>query len=189
MHNEYNSMRRQQIQPYLFVVGIALILSSCFTEPNYSNTPEVEFKGLFRYPLAAGSGVGNSKRDSIVITIGFKDGDGNLGTSASSYKADSARYKANGGWGNYELKTFRLINKQYVEYPLTENSFLIYPNLAENKPSGPIEGTLDFKQTYTYGNSIIIYPTKYQIRIRDRSLNVSNVIETDTVWVPYPRQQ
>ncbi|CAN5291571.1 hypothetical protein BH09BAC4_BH09BAC4_47420 [soil metagenome] len=178
-------MRRQQIQPYLFVVGIALILSSCFTEPNYSNTPEIEFKGLFRYPLAAGTGVGKPKRDSVVITIGFKDGDGNLGTSASSYKADSVRYASSGGWGNYEIKTFRLINKQYVEYKQPVLLTLIFPNLAENKPSGPIEGTLDFNQIFPYGTRNAIYPTKFQIRIRDRGLNVSNVIETDTLWVPY----
>ena len=178
-------MRRQLIQPYLFVLGIALTLSSCFNEPNYSNTPVIEFKGIDRYPLAAGSGVGQSKRDSIVITVGFKDGDGDLGTSADTYKADSARYFSNGGWGNYEIKTFRLINKQYQEVTLGVLNFLTFPNLAKDKPKGAIEGTLDFNQVFQYGVGARLYPTKFRIKIRDRALQESNVIETDTITLPF----
>lgn len=179
-------MRRQLIQPYLLLAGIALLLSSCFTEPNYSDVPVIDFKGIFRYPLAAGTGVGQSRRDSVVITIGFKDGQGDLGTSPDTYKADSARYKANGGWGNYEIKAFRLINRQYVEYPLSVLNFLTFPNLARNKPRGAIEGTLDFNQIFPYGVRVYNYPTKFQIRIRDRALQVSNTIETDTLTLPWP---
>lgn len=184
MHNEYNSMRRQQIQPYLFVIGIALTLTACFNEPNYSNTPAIEFKGLFKYPIAAGKGVGQSKRDSVVITIGFKDGDGNLGIDNPS-EATISSYSANGGWGNYEIKAFRLINKQYVEYKQPVLTTLFFPELTKGKPKGAIEGTLDFNQTFTYGTINLFYPTKFQIRIRDRDLNASNVVETDTITLPY----
>lgn len=181
-------MRRQLIQPYLLLAGIALLLSSCFNEPNYSDVPSIDFKGIFRYTLAAGTGVGQSKRDSVVITIGFKDGKGDLGTSSETYTADTTRYKANGGWGNYEIKTFRLENKQYVERPLAINNFLTFPNLARNKPQGAIEGTLDFGQIFPYGNRVYNYPTKFRIRIRDRALQVSNTIETDTLTLPWSIQ-
>jgi hypothetical protein len=180
-------MRRQLIQPYLFLSGIALALSSCFNEPNYADTPEIDFKGIDRYTIAAGKGVGQSKRDSVVITVGFKDGQGDLGTSAESYRVDSARYMSNGGWGNYEIRTFRLENKQYVELKQPINNFLIFPDLTKNKPRGAIEGRLEFSQIFNYTTPFQIYPTKFQIRIRDRALQASNVIETDTVWVPYPR--
>ncbi|GAB3950200.1 hypothetical protein GCM10028805_27730 [Spirosoma harenae] len=178
-------MRRQQIHLYLLVVGIGLTLSACFNEPNYSNTPEIEFKGLFKYTLAPGKGVGAAKRDSIVLTVGFKDGDGNLGNDNPLAKADSLRYVSSGGWGNYEIRTFRLINKQYVEYKLPINNFLLFPDLAKAKPKGPIEGTLDFNQKFIYGTVNTFYPTKFQIRIRDRDLNISNVVETDTITLPY----
>ncbi|MVM31586.1 hypothetical protein GO755_16180 [Spirosoma sp. HMF4905] len=177
-------MRRQQIQTYLFVFGIVLTVSACFTEPNYSNTPVIDFKGLFKYQIAAGKGVGQSKRDSIVITIGFKDGDGNLGVDNPS-EATIASYSANGGWGNYEIKTFRLVNKQYVQYDQLVLNTLFFPDLAKGKPKGAIEGTLDFNQTFPYGTTNVFYPTKFQIRIRDRDLNASNVIETDTITLPY----
>ncbi|MVM38379.1 hypothetical protein GO730_13660 [Spirosoma sp. HMF3257] len=177
-------MRRQQIQTYLFVFGIVLTVSACFTEPNYSNTPAIDFKGLFKYQIAAGGGVGQAKRDSIVITIGFKDGDGNLGVDNPT-EATIASYSANGGWGNYEIKTFRLINNKYVESNLLNNSTLFFPELTKGKPKGAIEGTLDFNQTFTYGKVNYFSPTKFQIRIRDRDLNASNVIETDTITLPY----
>ena len=185
MHNEYNSMRRQLIQPYLFVIGIGLTLSACFNEPNYSNTPSITFKGISLYPIAAGKGVGQSKRDSVVLTIGFKDGDGNLGNDTPLPKADSARYVSNGGWGNYKIRTFHLINKQYVEDTLKVLNFLVFPDLTKGKPKGAIEGSLDFNQTFTFGTVYQLYPTKFQIQIRDRDLNVSNVIETDTITLPF----
>ncbi|WP_461077139.1 hypothetical protein [Spirosoma flavus] len=182
-------MRRQQIQPYLFIVGAALLLSSCFTEPDYSNTPEIDFKGLFRYQLEPGKGVGQTRRDSLVITIGFRDGDGNLGNGTSTIpisKVDSALYASHGGWGNYKITTYRLIAGKYVEYPLKENNSLYLPDLAYNKPKGAIEGSLDFEQIYYYTNRAKLYPIKFRIQIRDRALNESNVIETDTITVPFP---
>ncbi|WP_461099941.1 hypothetical protein [Spirosoma luteolum] len=180
-------MRRKQIQPYGLALGLALLLTSCFNEPNYADTPAIEFRGLFRYTIEAGKGVGQSKRDSVVVTVGFKDGDGNMGNDTPVSKADSALYASNGGWGNYEIRTFRLVNRQYQEVILPINKTLYFPDLTKNKPKGPIEGTLDFSSTFPYGNSFQLFPVKFQIRIRDRALNVSNVIETDTVTVPFPR--
>lgn len=186
MHNEYNSMRRQLIQPYILVVGIALTLSSCFNEPNYSNTPAIDYKGIFKYTIEAGKGVGKGKRDSVVITIGFKDGDGNIGNSIPLPKADSTQYASNGGWGSYRIRTFRLNNKVYEERILAVNNALYIPDLTKGKPKGAIEGSLDFNQIYQYGSSFKLYPTKFQVEIRDRTLNVSNIVETDTISIPWP---
>ncbi|MCK8491343.1 hypothetical protein M0L20_05730 [Spirosoma sp. RP8] len=179
-------MQRQLIQPCLLVLTIVLTLSSCFNEPDYPDAPSIDFKGVFRYPVAAGQGVGQPRRDSVVITIGFKDGDGNMGNDIPLAKADSLNYAQNGGWGNYEIRTFRLVNRQYVEARTPVNNFLFFPDLTKGKPKGAIEGTLDFSQLFPYGNVNRMYPTKFQIRIRDRSLNASNVIETDTISLPYP---
>jgi hypothetical protein len=161
-------------------------MSACFTEPNYSNTPEIQFRSIFKYTIEASRGVGKGKRDSVVTTVSFKDGDGNLGNSIPLSREDSIKYKQNGGWGNYEIKTFRYINRQFVEFPSTENTTLYFPDLTKNKPKGAIEGTLDFNQTFQYGTIFQLYPVKFQIRIRDRDLNVSNVIETDTITIPFP---
>ena len=162
------------------------MLSSCFNEPNYSNTPDIDFKGVFRYTIEASKGVGKGKRDSVVITVGFKDGDGNIGDNIPLSKVDADRYASNGGWGSYKIRTFRLINKKFEELPQPENNTLYIPDLTKGKVKGAIEGSLDFNQIFQYGSRFQFYPTKFQIQIRDRSLNVSNVIETDTVSVPFP---
>ena len=144
-------MQRQQIQPYLFVFGMVLTMSACFNEPNYSNVPEIDFKGLFKYSLSAGTGVGKARRDSVVITIGFKDGDGNLGVDNPSEPV-IASYFAKGGWGNYEIKAFRFKNKQFEEDTSQKVlKTLFFPELTKGKPKGAIEGTLDFNQTFQYG--------------------------------------
>lgn len=161
------------------------MLSSCFNEPNYSDTPAIEFRGISPYTLEAGKGVGKQKRDSVVITIGFKDGDGNIGDNIPLPKVDEDRYASNGGWGNYKITTFRLENNKYVELKQSENNALFVPDLTKGKPKGAIEGNLDFFQIFQYGNRFQRYPTKFQIQIRDRNLNVSNVIETDTISLPY----
>lgn len=180
-------MQRQLIQPYLLVLALALTMTACFTEPNYSNVPEIAFERIDRYTIEAGRGVGRSKRDSLVLNIRFKDGDGNLGDNIPLARPDSLKYASNGGWGNYRIRTFRLINRQYEELPVAVNNTLFFPDLTKGKPSGAIEGDLWFDQIFQYGTSFQIYPTKFQIQIRDRDLNVSNVIETDTVWLPYLR--
>ncbi|WP_461125480.1 hypothetical protein [Spirosoma aerophilum] len=178
-------MRRQLIQPYIFVVGIALALSSCFNEPNYSDTPAIDYKGMFKYTIEAGRGVGKGKRDSVVITIGFKDGDGNIGNSIPLAKTDSALYQSNGRWGSYRIRTFRFINRKYEEIILPVNNTLYIPDLTKGKPKGAIEGSLDFNQIFQYGTSFKLYPTKFQVEIRDRSLNTSNIVETDSISVPW----
>ena len=182
-------MQRQQIQPYLFALGVALSLSACFNEPDFPNTPEIDSPEIYSYPLEAGRGVGKGRRDSVVIRVNFKDGDGNLGNDIPLAKNDSAQYVQNGGWGNYRLRTFRLENGRYQEVPTSDdvNRFLLFPDLAKGKPKGPISGPLDFSTTFQYGTTFRMYPTKFRITIRDRNLNESNEIETDTIPLPFPR--
>ncbi|MVM33440.1 hypothetical protein GO755_25615 [Spirosoma sp. HMF4905] len=170
---------------YAFILSLSLTVTACFTEPQYSNVPQIEFKGLSRYTLEGGSGVGQQKRDSLVITIGFKDGDGDLGNNIPLSSLDSGRYTQAGGWGNYRITAYRLENDQYQAITSGENTTLYFPQLSREGQKGAIEGSLDLHQIYHYGTSYKNYVTKYRIQIRDRNLHVSNEIETDTITVPY----
>ena len=167
------------------ILLVSFFLSSCFQEPTYSKIPQIKFKGFSRYALQAGSGVGQSRRDSVVITIGFTDGDGDLGNSLPVDSLEIARYRQAGGWGNYKIITLQLKNGQYQPVSTGENTTLFFPRLSREGKTGPIEGDLELEQLYPYGNSFTIIPTKYRIQIRDRALNVSNEIETDTIHIPY----
>ncbi|GAB4017515.1 hypothetical protein GCM10028808_49100 [Spirosoma migulaei] len=171
---------------YGVILFVSLGASNCVNEPSYSTTPQIEFKGISRYSLGTGAGVGQQKRDSLVITIGFKDGDGDLGDNLPISAADTARYLQAGGWGSYRIKTFRLEDNQFKEIPSREDNALFFPQLGREGKKEPIEGTIDFRQTYQYTNSYRNYLIKYRIQLRDRALTSSNEIETDTITVPFP---
>jgi hypothetical protein len=55
----------------VFVLA-TLAISSCFEEPVFSNTPEIEFEDIYYGESEAGD-------DSVVVSIRFRDGDGDLG--------------------------------------------------------------------------------------------------------------
>lgn len=56
------------------LVSVAL-LSSCYSAPEFDDTPSIAFEDLKFYDT--------SSQDSLVLTISFEDGDGNLGLRAS----------------------------------------------------------------------------------------------------------
>lgn len=179
-------MQRQLIQPVLFLFGLTLLLSGCSPEPDFSDTPRIEFLGLSPFKkLPSRGGVGGGERDSVVITLRYEDGDGDLGVNSPRNKADSAiffsTYKE---WGNYQITALRLVNGKYEPLRLRENDNLIFPRLQREGARGAIEGTLDFRQVFYYSRNARITPVKFQIKIRDRQLRESNVVETDTVHVP-----
>lgn len=176
-------MRRQVIQHSVFLLGLALIVAGCFTEPNFSDTPEISFKQISKYTLEAGKGVGQSKRDSVIVTIGFQDGNGDLGENVSDTARINRIFKQE-TWGNYEVKAYQLVQGKYEVLELPVFSKLYFPRLTREGQKGAIEGTLDFSQIFPYQRDFKIVPVKFQIRVRDRALRVSNVAETDTIYVP-----
>ena len=189
MRHNNNIMQRQLIHPVLLLFGITLLLSSCWNEPDFDDTPRIEFLGLSTFKrLPPQGGVGGAERDSVVITLNFTDGDGDLGLfdpKIPPTKADSillnTSYKE---WGNYQIKVLRLVNNKYEELKLPENNVLIFPRLTKPGTKGAITGPLEFRQVFLYSRSAKITPVKFQIKIRDRLLRESNVVETDTVHVP-----
>jgi hypothetical protein len=134
---------------YLISLLLSSMTTACYNEPHFSHAPPIEFKGFSKYALEGGTGVGQQKRDSLIVTIGFKNGDGNLGDQLPLTSQDLDRYKQTGGWGNYKIRAFRLENNQYKEQDTGENTFLLFPQLSREGKTGAIEGSLDFRQIYT----------------------------------------
>jgi len=163
----------------LFFVS-AIALASCVDIPDFSDTPTIYYNGIDQYTFTDASGNG----EKVIITIDFEDGNGDLGASPEEYS--SAEFKKQyGNWGNYELVTARkLANGQWLESILSEDSVKWLPILKPDGKPGPIKGKLDLNTSFLKGNSSIPVTLKFKIRIRDRALNVSNQIETDTVVVP-----
>ncbi|MEO8473999.1 MAG: hypothetical protein ABI477_17485 [Chryseolinea sp.] len=54
--------------------AIFVMLTACFSPPEFSTTPEIDFSCIYFRP-----GNADEPTDSLVVTISFKDGDGDLG--------------------------------------------------------------------------------------------------------------
>ncbi len=179
-------MQRQLIQSGVLFLALTLGLSACFPEPDFSDTPVIRFQQRYKFPKPASADRRTPRRDSVVIIIDGEDGDGDLG---EDIQLDSARIRrtvfAKETWGNYELKPLQLVNGKYEELILTDYQKLFFPRLYRNDKRGPVEiKNLDFSSVFPYSNNFRMVTIKFRVKIRDRALNESNTIETDTITVP-----
>lgn len=62
----------------LFFVGFSLFLNSCLQSPEYPIEPQITFKGISKTRMLSSLGI--LRRDSLLLTLSFTDGDGDLGT-------------------------------------------------------------------------------------------------------------
>lgn len=151
------------------------MLSCSKNESAPDSPPVIQFNSITKTTRSNGT----TMRDSVVITITYKDQDGNLGES------DTSRIRqvfANQPWSNYRLETLQFINGAFSPLPGASTPKQFFASLSsQNKPA---EGMLSFSQTYPYTSGYRLVPLKFRVQIRDRNLNESNVIETDTVRLP-----
>ncbi|GAB3174114.1 hypothetical protein [Telluribacter humicola] len=166
------------------VLFAALALASCVETPNFDNTPRIEFNSIDKYTVPDPFSGPNAQKDSVVITIDFEDGDGDLGVTPEERSDTTLLNTKYSGWGNYELTVLRLEDDQFVEVPSAVSSKLFFPVLKRDGKPGPIKGKLDFSQIFFYSRFARPTTLKFQVKVRDRALRVSNVIETDTISVP-----
>ncbi|MCD8540187.1 MAG: hypothetical protein LRY55_10755 [Leadbetterella sp.] len=154
----------------------ATFLGSCFNVPDYPDAPEIEFADIASI-LRVDELTGGYK-DSVVISVKFRDGDGDLGYVQR--EIDSLARA--GGGQNFLVRQFRRVNGRYVAYEPLESQSGYFHRLSGDKP-GPIEGTIHYSGIQVYHS---FYPyakdtVKFEIYIRDRAGNISNTIMTDSV--------
>ncbi|GHB59468.1 hypothetical protein [Persicitalea jodogahamensis] len=167
---------------FFLVIGIGLTLSGCVDTPNFDNTPSIRFNSVDT--LTIFDSFSQTYADSIVITVDFEDGDGDLGISPED-RSDTTKlntiYKE---WGNYEIT---VLEKQkdgtFKVRPVSVFDKLFFDILKRDGKPGPIKGKLDFRQTLPASRFAKLTTVKFRVRIRDRAFNVSNTIETDTISV------
>ncbi len=100
----------------LLLFGISTVATACFDPPEYPLTPEIAFEDI-QFREARGPG----ERDALVLTISFRDGDGDLGLSSTDIEPpfhDINYYLANDG-DLIELKKRTVYNElpQFVDVP------------------------------------------------------------------------
>ncbi|MEL7147175.1 MAG: hypothetical protein AAFO69_12450 [Bacteroidota bacterium] len=99
---------------FLFLLLVATVLAGCFRPPEFPDEPEINFKSIV-FVTDEDGGTG-SFGDSLILSIDFQDGDGNLGLRGSEngfpYHAFDIIKDANGdtvklSGTDYELPYFR----------------------------------------------------------------------------------
>lgn len=141
-------------------------LTGCVKEEQYPVIPEIGFQSYATYTSIDG-------KDSLgLITISYKDGDGNIGLYPSD-TVEPLKY-------NFYLKFLQQIDGQMVEVrPVDTNvNFnaripLLTPNGRNKNIKGEITMTLELYFASQILKSDII---AFEIYIKDRSQNKSNVV-------------
>lgn len=150
------------------------VLQSCYKEPEFDMTPEISFQNI-RKEIRVDQFTGANK-DSVIISLGFRDGDGDLGLNESE-KALAERDLNY----NYIVRVFRRRSGQFVEF----QPFLPYsgyfPRLRNDNRIGPIEGVLDYSIDFPHPFTPRNDTLKFEIQVKDREGNFSNKVETESI--------
>ena len=164
----------------LLLFGISMGVTACFDPPEFPITPEIDFEGIyFREAKAVG------QRDSLVLTISFRDGNGDLGLSATDVShIDPPYHDLNYYLATPDGDTIALKKKtEYLELP----QFVDVPPSATGKlvtvrtPEDPLFANLippfiDAQASCTYYTYTYVYVNEPDIDIFDETYNVDTVL-------------
>ncbi|MBC8082849.1 MAG: hypothetical protein H7Z21_06505 [Hymenobacter sp.] len=181
----------------LALTGAAV--TSCISPPEFPDTPSIKFERLtvVRQPLSA---PGALPVDSVIVTVSFEDGDGDLGLTPEEYsnppyQRTNADGSLNPNHWNYFIRLFvrNPTSGQFEPYTLTPDNLSIppdryysqFPHLEPNPDKeAPLQGDLRFGLTYTLGSPF--YPgqeVRFEVSIKDREFHESNTVTTSSFLV------
>ena len=149
--------------PRLFLLLSALLLitlSACNNDPVFSVVPEIEFVDIQPREV-------QQFTDSMILTIRFTDGDGDLGDQGVE-------------------KNMIVVDQRSTLTP--EQSTLEYtvPNLTPDARNPSIQGLIYIQiapTAITPGSSVTSEKTNFSIRLFDRAGHASNVVLSDEITI------
>lgn len=155
-----------KILPYLFLLTSLLVTAtwSCTSPSEFSEIPEINFRNFNKGTLIQGS----QNQDTIILTIDFRDGDGDLGMNGAT---------------NIEVKDTRLTTAVPFTFSIPE----LPVQGAENGISGTMQIKLFSVCCFQGAVSCEPFPDMpedeliFSVQIFDNAGNESNVIMTDPV--------
>jgi hypothetical protein len=153
---------------FFLLISIVAGLTSCIKEEQYPIIPHIEFGGFATAKDITG-------KDSLgAITISYTDGDGNIGLFAWD-TVEPKKY-------NFYLKFMELVNNELVEVKPVDSTLTFNARIPLLTPVGRnknIKGDITMYLELYFARQILKSDTiAFEIYIRDRDLNNSNVIET-----------
>ncbi len=152
----------------LLLIPILTGLTACIKEEQYPVEPKIEFESFATARDISG-------KDSLgAITISYTDGDGNIGLFAWD-TVEPRKY-------NFYLKFMELVNNQLVEVKPVDSSLTFNARIPLLTPAGRnknIKGDITMYLELYFARQILKSDTiAFEIYIKDRDLNKSNVVET-----------
>jgi hypothetical protein len=182
---------------FLLIAFLFISVFACVSEPEFSNVPEIGFSNVQIITGVTPGLLGPAKKDSVIISINFQDGDGDLGFTKADLDSYIKRTK-DSSFKSYILDLAILKNGKYINRSLVDERGKPRELLGGNLPfrfkqgqkAGPIEGTIDFSTVFFYNlrGGIPEFNTqgkadtvKFKVQIIDRALNKSNIVESTPV--------
>lgn len=153
---------------FFLLISMVTGLTSCIKEEQYPIIPHIEFGGFATAKDITG-------KDSLgAISISYTDGDGNIGLFAWD-TVEPKKY-------NFYLKFMELVNNELVEVKPVDSTLTFNGRIPLLTPVGRnknIKGDITMYLELYFARQILKSDTiAFEIYIRDRDLNNSNVIET-----------
>lgn len=156
---------------YIFFLSMCLLWVGCAGDPDFpfGDRPDLEFISISPQEVKA-------IRDSIVIQVGFTDGNGDLGDSDN------------------QVQNLTLIDNRVndMNNPITPEAAIInfsLPDLTPNTRNPAIQGiiTIELVQTGVrrdrVGLELPVDSTSFDIYVQDRRGNVSDTVTTDVIRI------
>ena len=164
---------------------LALAIGSCQKPVEYPIEPKIAYEG-FTYLMNADSTFSGEG----VISFSYTDGDGDLGLDDADTLPPFGFHDAH--YYNMVVEYLKCVNGEFVKTPLlswnaqtqsydTVSFNARFKRLRDSEEPKAISGTMEYKLTvqnpFSPDDTV-----KFEIRIFDRALHESNVIQTDPIF-------
>lgn len=164
---------------------LALAIGSCQKPVEYPIEPKIAYEG-FTYLMNADSTFSGEG----VISFSYTDGDGDLGLDDADTLPPFGFHDAH--YYNMMVDYLKCVNGEFVKTPLlswnaqtqsydTVSFNARFKRLRDSEEPKAISGTMEYKLTvqnpFSPDDTV-----KFEIRIFDRALHESNVIQTDPIF-------
>lgn len=168
-------MRKKVFLVSAFVISsLVALLSGCYKEPTFDVVPSIEFADIRKQTVL--DAIDGQKKDSVILTIKFQDGDGDIGFD-SKLDVDAINAASLKGDFHFVVKTFQQRRGRLVARD-DFNFSGFPPRLKNDGKIGPIEGKLDYSMDFPFSFTAKKDSLKFQVFIKDRAGNISNTIES-----------
>lgn len=162
----------------LVIVLLCGIILACNQKPSFPLEPAITYGKITNLPISISNDKKPPFKDSVTITINYRDGDGDLGISNEEIKKQSEEGKF-----NYIVKRQLRVKGKYYDFDPTPRHSGNFITLKSAGKPGPIEGFINYAIDFFPLNGTKKDTIKFQITIVDRMGHSSNTVTTDSILV------